>query len=347
MSNGYLRSMNHSPVALMYGEIAAAKVSELSAHLSDHWTIQVWKPGSHSEDDFIQMLADADVLVGGPIPVRQWPDAPKLKLYQVPWAGYDWARASNVPSGVPLCNVYEHEGPIAEYVMATILESKVGLRRMDSEFRSGGWNGRGPAKSLYHGEIFGQTIGVIGYGHIGEEVAKRATAFGMKVIGTRRSAQPTPSMLEWLGTTDRNDELLAQSDYVLIACDLNDDTRGMVDAQMLAKMKPDAWIINVARGAIINERALFDALTNKTIGGAAIDTWYNYPSRKDPAPKPSNLPFEDLPNTILTAHESGWTEQLVQRRWRFVAENLERLRTGSALQNQALTGTASTGDPSQ
>jgi phosphoglycerate dehydrogenase-like enzyme len=339
--------MATASVALMYGEIAAAKVEELSAHLSSEWQIDVWVPGEQTEEEFAQMLLRADVLIGGPIPTRHWPQAPNLKLYQVPWAGYDWARVANVPNGVPLCNVYEHEIPIAEYVIATILESKIGLRRMDTDFRRGGWNGRGPAQSLFHGEVHGQTIGIIGYGHIGEEVAKRATAFGMKVVGTRRSKQPTPPLLDWLGTTERNDDLLAQSDYVLIACDLNDDTRGMVDEQMLAKMKPDAWIINVSRGAVINEQALFDALTNDVIGGAAIDTWYNYPSRKNPEPKPSNLPFEDLPNTILTAHESGWTKQLVTRRWAFVAQNIERLRAGEALENIAFTGTAATGDASQ
>lgn len=332
-----------NPVALLYGQIAAAREPVLRPLLPAEWTILTWQTGRDQPEDFPPLLERAHAIVGGPVPVSHWPAAPSLKLCQVPWAGYDWARPGNTPMDVPLCNTYEHEGPLSEFILLAILESQIGLRRMDRDFRAHGWNGTGPGNSVVHGEVAGKTIGIVGYGHIGQAVAIRAAAFGMTAIGVRRSRQPTPAELQWLGTTERMDELLAQSDYVLIACDLNDQTRGLVDSTFLKKMKPDAWLINVARGAVVNEQALYDALAGNRIGGAIIDTWYNYPDGSGTEPWPSNLPFHELPNTILSAHESAWTEALQTRRWQFVADNLERVRRGEEPLNQVFTGTAPVG----
>jgi len=180
---------------------------------------------------------------------------------------------------------------------------------------------------------------VIGYGHIGHEVAVRARAFGMKVVGVRRAQPPCPPALDWLGTMERLDELLAVSDFVLVACGLNDETRGLIGAERLAKMKPGAVIINVARGAIIDEAALYAALKEKRIGGAVIDVWYNYQEPGEPDVWPANLPFQGLDNVICSAHESASTQAQVERRWDFVAANLMRVMRGEAPRNLLFTGT--------
>jgi phosphoglycerate dehydrogenase-like enzyme len=193
--------------------------------------------------------------------------------------------------------------------------------------------------------VRGATLGIIGYGHIGYETAIRANAFGMRCIGVRRSQQPCPAELAWLGQNDRMDELLAQSDFVLVACDMNDETIGMINAEALAKMKPDAVIINVARGKIIDEDALFDALTDRRIGGAVLDVWYNYQMPDDPPVWPSNRPFQDLDNVILSAHRSASTEEMHERRWKFVADNCARIGRGEVPENIVFTGTgAASGD---
>ena len=176
------------------------------------------------------------------------------------------------------------------------------------------------------------------YGQIGAEVAKRANAFGMRVIGVRRRQQPTPAFLDWLGTADRLDELLAESDFVIIACDLNDATRGMIDEGQFAKMKPTGVLINVSRGAVVNEADLFRALEQKRIGGAVIDVWYNYLQPDEPDPWPANFPFEKLDNTILSAPECGWTLEQVARRWSFVARNLNRALKGEPRVNVLCAG---------
>lgn len=324
--------------AVLQGRIAAPNAERLGSRLGANWRIESWDPRTNEPGEFASMAADATAIIGGAIPLPNWPAVPQLQLFQIPWAGYEFCRPSSMPAGVPVCNCFEHETGIAEYVLLAMLEWQVGLRTMDARFRAKGWDGHGPGMSHFHGELKGRTLGILGYGHIGREVAMRARAFGMRCLGTRRQADITPPELDWLGTTDDLPRLLAESDFLLIACDLNKATRGLIDAAALASMKPDSVVINVARGGIINETALFEALRERRIGGAVIDVWYNYPKPDEVEPWPANLPFHELDNVILSAHECAWTHELIERRWDFVATNLERVAAGEPPHNIVFHG---------
>ncbi|NQW01047.1 MAG: NAD(P)-binding domain-containing protein [Rhodospirillales bacterium] len=326
------------PTALVQGRIAVQYTDLLKTFLSDDWQVLVWDPAINQADEFAAMAAQADCIVGGGIPTAQWPAIPRLKLFQIPWTGYDFCSPATMPAEVPVCNCFEHESAIAEYVLGGMLEMSLGLRRLDRDFRKGGWNGKAPGENTPHGELRDQTVGIIGYGHIGFEVAKRAKAFDMRVIGTRRSQQETPELLDWLGTPDKMHQLLSESDYVVVACDLNAETEGMIGAAQLALMKPDAIIINVARGRVIAEQALFDALHSKQIGGAVLDVWYHYNTPGKPEVRPSELAFETLDNTLLSAHESASSYHMWERRWRFVAKNFERAAAGQKPENFVFFG---------
>jgi len=129
------------------------------------------------------------------------------------------------------------------------------------------------------------------------------------------------------------DDLLAKVDFLLLALPLDSSTAGLIGTQQLAKMKPGAFIINVARGALIDEKALYEACRDRRIAGAAIDTWYRYPAQGQVRGEPSSLPFRDLDNIIMTPHGSGWTEGLLPRRCRLIARNLDRLARGEPLFN--------------
>ena len=327
------------PTALVQGRIAVQFVELLRQNLDAEWSIQVWDPKIHKTDEFISMAREADVIIGGSIPLNHWPKTPNLKMFQIPWTGYDFCSPETMPAGVPVCNCFEHESTIAEYVMAAMLEWTIGLRKMDQRFRSKGWSGRLPGEFVYHDEVRGRTVGIVGFGHIGAELAKRAAAFGMQVIGTRRRIQEKPEHLEWLGGPEKLHELLAESDFVVIACDLNTETNGLIGAKELDAMKSDSVIINVSRGLVVQEAALYNALKGKTIGGAVIDVWYNHVSPEKPDIWPSNLPFEDLENVIVTAHESAAAKGQVQRRWQFVASNIKRVIDGEAPMNFVFEGT--------
>ena len=330
------------PTVLIQGRIAAPKADLMRRYAPEGWEVAVWDPATDPVEAFEPLAKQADVIVGGGIPTP-WPEVPNLKLFQIPWTGFDFTAPEKMPPGVPVANTYEHETTIAEFILAGMLEWKVGLRKLDADFRAGGWEGLAPGVSPVHGEVRGATLGVIGYGHIGHETAVRANAFGMRCIGVRRSAQPCPPELDWLGQNDRMDELLADSDFVLVACDMNAETIGMINADRLAAMKSTGVLINVARGKIVDEDALWDALSNKRIGGAILDVWYNYQSPDGPAVWPSNHPFQDLDNVILSAHRSASTEAMHHRRWRFVAENCARIGRGEAPANVVFTGTGGHG----
>jgi phosphoglycerate dehydrogenase-like enzyme len=135
-------------------------------------------------------------------------------------------------------------------------------------------------------------------------------------------------------------ELLSQSDFVLIACDLNDATANLINAQTLSMMKSNAVLINVSRGGVVEEEALYNALAARSIGGAVIDVWYNYNQPGQDEVWPCNFPFHELDNTLLSGHESGWTESLLQRRWQVVADNVRRVTSGQPAKNVVFTGTA-------
>lgn len=319
---------------LVQGAIAASRADLMRRHAPEGWEVLVWDPKTDAPGDFPALARQADVIVGGAIPTP-WPDCPKLKLFQIPWAGYDFTSPEKIPAGIPVANTFEHETAIAEYVLLGMLEWQIGLRHLDRDFRTTGWGGYGTGLAPTHGEIRGLTLGIVGYGHIGHETAIRARAFGMRVIGIRRSQVPCPPELDWLGRTDRLGELLAEADFVLIACDMNDETKGMIDAARLAQMKPTGVIINVARGKIIDEDALYEALAARRIGGAILDTWYNYGADTWPC----NRPFQELDNVILSAHRSAVTEAMHDRRWRFVAANCARVARGEAPLNVVFTGT--------
>lgn len=258
--------------------------------------------------------------------------APNLKLLHLPGAGTDEIQFSKLPPATTVCNVFGHDIGIAEYVIAGMLEMTLGLRAMDQALRQDRWIGSylcGPR----HGELFGQTVGIVGYGRIGCEVARRARAFGMRVIACSRTAKAHDEFAERIDDMSQFDRLLQEADFVVVAAPLSDATRGLFDAMAFEKMKSNAVIINVARGAIIDEAALYAALKSKRIAGAVIDTWYYYPKQGEDFRTPSYLPFRELDNIIMTPHASAWTANLMARRCQGIAENLNRLAGGKPLIN--------------
>jgi phosphoglycerate dehydrogenase-like enzyme len=297
--------------------------------LKSNWSIDV--ADSSDPTELAAKLAGADAVVSMNWP-GDMPPAPCLKLLHLPGAGTDDIDFDSVPARAAVCNVFEHEIGISEYVLAGMLQWTIGIPRMDAALRRDEWFGShlsGPR----HGELYGQTVGIIGYGRIGREVARRATAFGMRAIACSRTPAGTDGVVAGVAGMDGLPDLLATADFVVLALPLDASTVGMIGARQLGQMKPTAVIINVARGALIEERALFDACKNRRIGGAIIDTWHRYPQDGETVCPPGNFPFRELDNIIMTPHASGWTEGLRPRRCRLIAENLDRLAKGEPLVN--------------
>lgn len=283
------------------------------------------------ELEIMPRLADMDVLVTMALTERMARACRRLRLVQVPGAGLDRIDRSALPSGTWLANVHGHETGIAEYVIGAMLLLTRDFIRLDGRLRQGEWQSQwavGVESPPVWLELAGKTIGILGYGRIGQAVAHRARAFDMRVRAVRRNASyATTGDVLFLGGPEAIDEVLASSDYVLISMPATRETIASIDRRRLGLMKPTAFLINVARAEIVDEDALYEALVEQSIAGAALDVWYRYP-REPGITAPSNRPFRELPNVLMTPHVSGWTDGMLQARARLIAENIRRIASG-------------------
>ncbi|MBV8913130.1 MAG: hypothetical protein JOZ05_08855 [Acetobacteraceae bacterium] len=258
------------------------------------------------------------------------PRPERLRLLHLPAAGYDGIDFGALPPGALVCNCFGHEHAIAEYVMAALLRRTVPLEDADQRLRRGEWAYWAGTRGRLHAELGGSTIGLLGFGHIGKAVATRARAFGMRVHAANRSAVEGVDRyfpLSELGS------FWSSADHFVVTLPLIPETRGIVGAEAFRAMRPHAVLINVARGPVVDEQALYDALRGGRIAGAVIDTWYRYPSAEEKRPMPGHLPFHDLPNVLMTPHMSGWTLGTITRRQRTIAENIGRRWRGEPCLN--------------
>ena len=174
-------------------------------------------------------------------------------------------------------------------------------------------------------ELGGKTVGIVGAGAIGSQVARRCRALGMRVIATKRSPAPSADYDEVL-PADQLPALIEQSDYVVLACPLTTETRDMIGERELRLMKPTAFLLNIARGGLIVDEALIRALEEGWIAGAALDAF-----RQEPLPPDS--PLWDVPNLFLTPHASYKSIHFLERSTREFAANLHRYLAGEPLAN--------------
>jgi phosphoglycerate dehydrogenase-like enzyme len=225
--------------------------------------------------------------------------------------------------------------PIAEYVLMMILAVSRRLPQLLELQRERTW------QPLEGAELRDVTVGIVGLGSIGRAVGALATAFGCRVVAVRRRPDGDTSgpagdaaedrsfgevMLDRVGGPDTLPELLAESDFIVLAAPLTPETEDMIDADRLAMVKPGAWLINVARGRLIDERALLRALRDGPLGGAVLDTF-----RDEPLPPMSS--FYDLPNVIVTPHTAWSSGRVLDRSVELFCDNLRRFATGEPLLN--------------
>lgn len=189
--------------------------------------------------------------------------------------------------------------PVAEYAIGVMLNLARDVPRLDRDLRAGKW-----AKGTYMGREFrGRKLGIVGFGQIGRRVATMAAALGAKIIAYTRTPKPAMEGVQWETDFDR---LLGTVDILSLHCPLTEQTRGLVGKRELALMKPSAILINTARGPVVDEAALIEALTTGKLAAAGLDVFAEEPT--DP-----NNPLLKLPNVIVTPHVSAMTEEAMTR----------------------------------
>jgi phosphoglycerate dehydrogenase-like enzyme len=282
-------------------------------------------------------LDDTDVLVSMGFTRPMAEAAPRLRLVQVPGAGLDRIDRAVMRPGLRLANAYGHEAGIAEYIVGAMLALTRSFGSLDASLRKGRWDSQwaiGTPMPPPSPELAGKTLGILGFGHIGEALARRAAAFDMQICAVRRQAQKdVPPGVSFIGGPDRLDDVLRQSDYLAVTLSLSPETSNLLDDRRFGLMKPGAYLINVARAEIIDEGALYRALSGGKLAGAALDVWYRYPTAPGPT-LPANQPFHELANVILTPHVSGWTEGMLEARAKLIAGNIERTARGERPLNE-------------
>jgi phosphoglycerate dehydrogenase-like enzyme len=319
---------------ILLGRLAASAQDRLKAELGNGARI-VAIPEAESAMNQLGEFDDADVIVGGPLNAELVERASRLKLFHVFRGGIDGLGVDLLPDRVHVCNTFHHEVGIAEFAVMAMLMLPRRVSLFDSRIRQGDWRG-----SVMWGEppeqhtMVDKNVLIVGIGHIGQAIAARVKGFGTNVVGvTRHTARRIASTDRLVGFETWRDEL-PQADYVVASVRLTSETEGLFGADEFGMMKPSAIFINVARGTVAHERAMYEALKNNNIAGAAIDVWYNYPRQIDEVCHPSNEPFHELTNVLMSPNRSSWTQEMLAMRTRDVAENIRRLESGEELINR-------------
>jgi phosphoglycerate dehydrogenase-like enzyme len=276
--------------------------------------------------------ADADAAFGGFGAERLravLASAPKLRWVHTFSAGVD--------RHVPVMAKYErvlltnnsgaYDIPIAEHVIAMIFAAAKRLPEHLAAQSRREWQ-----REVRHAEVRDATLVVLGMGSIGGELARLAGGLGMRVIGIRRDASRRDGGrgggpgVDRIVSSDRLIEVAREADYLAVTAALTPQTRGMVSVEVLRALKPTAWVINIARGPIVDEAALAAALQEKRIAGAALDVF-------ETEPLPAASPLWSLDNAILTPHISNSSPKVRERSLALVAENVRRFKAGEPLLN--------------
>ena len=303
-------------------------------HQFDLWNAPTWF-SERLRQDFLQLevvhlssyenledhLRDAEIVIAWSLRPEQFKAATKLRWIHSPAAAVHQLIFPELVNGdVVLTNSSQVHGPVvAEHVIALLfalakrLPDAVRFQEKHIWGQESMWRGRPRPR-----ELAGATLGLVGLGNIGREVAKRASALGMRIIAVREHPEKgTPEHVERVFPSSQFDELLSQSDYVILAAPLTPATRSLMNSARFEKMKPDACLINVSRGPLVDETALAQALREKKIGGSALDVFAR-------EPLPSDSPLWDLENLLITPHTAAMTEKLWERHYKLIAENLRR-----------------------
>lgn len=266
-------------------------------------------------------LKDAEIVV-------DWKEACKTECLQpdskLRWVQNWGAGVDRMPlgelaeRGIWLTNASGvHAFPISETILAMMLGFTRKLHLSIRHQLKSEWKGTGTL-----GEIHGKTMGIIGVGAIGEETARLGKAFGMQVLGVRRSGRPS-EFVDRMYDNDGLDAVLEQSDYVVVTVPATDESRHMFGRRQFGRMKPTAMFINIGRGATTDTEALIDALQNGTIAGAGLDVYEH-------EPLPDSSPLWQMDNVIMTPHNSGSTDQYNERAFEIFLHNLQDYVQGKA-----------------
>jgi D-2-hydroxyacid dehydrogenase (NADP+) len=284
-------------------------------------------------DDLAARIGEADVLVVSGLWRNELiPRAPRLRFIQSISAGVDqYSRDGLSARGIRLASAQgANERAVAEHAIALVLAMSRQLHVARDNQARHVWRGMISDLAQREDELGGKTLLIVGLGRIGSRLATLARAFGMRVVATKRNPAVGAEAADAVVGEDRLLEVLPQADFVALTCPLTPATEGLIGGAAIAAMKPSAFLINVARGRVVDEPALIAAMQASRIAGAALDCVWE-------EPLPATSPLWDLANVLVTPHTAGETRRYEDNVIDLLLDNLDRLWAGRAdLRNQVV-----------
>ena len=285
------------------------------------------------------LIEDADIIFGSRVNEELLKHAKKAKVIQVIGAGIrlELLEVARKFPNILLANSHGNAIAVAEHAIALMMAVAKHIPQYDKRFRQGIWS---LETDTYNVQLHGKVLGVLGLGHIGREIARMGKCLGMKVYAIKR--HPLEQIkkelnLDYLGSINDLFTVLKASDFVVIALPKTPETHNLIGENELKALKKTAYLINISRGDIVNEAALFKALKERWFSGAGLDVWYIYPKRpakeEDQQTYPSKYPFHELDNVVMTPHIAWKTPESMDNMLLEIAKNIERLYKGQELIN--------------
>lgn len=296
-------------------------------------------PGIHlTVGDEIPSPPDYQVLINGTPKRDQLEASPYLHSLVIPYAGLP-VNTRTLLLDFPhlkVYNLHHNAAPTAEMAIALLLAAAKHLVSIDHTFRHHDWTPRyqpNPSPTLE-----GKTALILGFGHIGQRVGRICQALGMEVIALRRQpgAPLIHSVQAEIHAPQALEELLPLADMLIITLPFTPQTDGLIGPHQLSLMKPGGILVNVGRGRIVDQEALYNVLKDGTLGAAGLDVWYNYPENPDQRTNtpPADYPFHELENIIMSPHRGGGSQESERLRMRHLAELLNALSNRDVVPNK-------------
>ncbi|MBN2770556.1 MAG: hypothetical protein JXR90_07665 [Spirochaetes bacterium] len=291
----------------------------------------------YSEQGLLKEAENADVLFGSFVTENLLRHASNLKLIQIPWTGVDNLNYEVLRKfSFPVCNSHSNSQAVAEHAIALLLSLIKKIPYHDRLLRQGDWNrpkiDKEPEYDNFSDSLQDKTVVFIGYGSIAKKIAGFLDPFKCKLIAIDESQNEYKELTNKM-KPENIDEALKIADIVFVTVPFTEKTKDLINETKISLLKPSSYLINISRGSIVNEKALFEALKNKIIAGAGIDVWYNYPKDSNPTHPSSNYPFYELPNIVMSPHRAGFIKGELPH-LDDATENIIRLHQGRELINK-------------
>ncbi|MCP4424840.1 MAG: hydroxyacid dehydrogenase [Chloroflexi bacterium] len=279
-----------------------------------------------------------DILVAGRPTLEQLTTSSRLRALIVPWAGVAEQTRDLLAdhASIPVHNSHHNAGTVAETTLGLLLAAAKRIVPFDRSLRQHDWTPRyeRPSPSIF---LSGKTALILGYGAIGRRVARLCRALDMDVLATRRRVDnATDEFAREIHLPEALHQLLPRAHVLIIGLPHTAETDGLIGAEELGMLQRPSLLVNIGRGPIVRQRALYEALRDGILDAAGLDVWYNYPPDKESRPRtpPADYPFHELDNVVMSPHRGGMTGETERLRMAHLAQLLNAAARGEPIPNR-------------